>query len=356
MVVGRGDRRAGRPRRACGPATDDDLGWLGGLAAVVVRAGSGWSLGGAVAARHQRVGAPLTHGILAAVALFVIVQGIGIVRAGRHRRRHRVGRVAVERACSRIVAGAIGGVIGGRVGSAVGASRGGRDVSVLVIDVGTSGLRAAVVRPDAAVDHVALPAVPARHAVRRASSSSTPAAMAERGARGGRRAPLAAADRSRPSASPTSGPPRSCGTGPPASRSGPALGWQDLRTIGDCLDAGRQGPAPGAEPVGHQAGLAARHLRPRPRRATCASAPSTPGSRGRCRRGTLHVTDRSNAGVTGLLRADGIDWDDHVLDVLRIPAPMLPDARRLERRASARRRRCRARRRSPASSATSRRR
>src|SRR5262249_19674484 len=40
--------------------------------------------------------------------------------------------------------------------------------------------------------------------------------------------------------------------------------------------------------------------------------------------GALHVTDRSNAAITGLLRPDGTDWDDHVLDVLRVPRQMLP--------------------------------
>ena len=40
--------------------------------------------------------------------------------------------------------------------------------------------------------------------------------------------------------------------------------------------------------------------------------------------GALHVTDRSNAGVTGLLRADASGWAHHVLDALNIPETMLP--------------------------------
>ena len=36
-------------------------------------------------------------------------------------------------------------------------------------------------------------------------------------------------------ASPTSGPRPSCGTGPPARRWRPGIGWQDLRTVGTCL-------------------------------------------------------------------------------------------------------------------------
>jgi glycerol kinase len=34
--------------------------------------------------------------------------------------------------------------------------------------------------------------------------------------------------------------------------------------------------------------------------------------------GALHVTDATNAGVTGL-RGDGSDWDDTMLEALRIP-------------------------------------
>ena len=39
--------------------------------------------------------------------------------------------------------------------------------------------------------------------------------------------------------------------------------------------------------------------------------------------GALHVTDASNAGVTGL-RGDGTEWNDTMLDALRIPRGVLP--------------------------------
>src|SRR5690606_6451312 len=38
----------------------------------------------------------------------------------------------------------------------------------------------------------------------------------------------------------------------------------------------------------------------------------------------LHVTDASNLGVTGLSASDGSDWDDKLLDALRIPRSTLP--------------------------------
>ena len=40
--------------------------------------------------------------------------------------------------------------------------------------------------------------------------------------------------------------------------------------------------------------------------------------------GSAHVTDLSNAGVTGLMHGDGTGWNDSVLDVLRIPRTVLP--------------------------------
>ncbi len=40
--------------------------------------------------------------------------------------------------------------------------------------------------------------------------------------------------------------------------------------------------------------------------------------------GSVHVTDQSNVGVTGLVLSDGSDWDERILDVLRIPASVLP--------------------------------
>jgi glycerol kinase len=41
--------------------------------------------------------------------------------------------------------------------------------------------------------------------------------------------------------------------------------------------------------------------------------------------GAVHVTDATNAGVTGLTDAQGTDWDDAKLAALRIPRRVLPD-------------------------------
>jgi len=57
---------------------DDSLGWAGWLSVLGILLGL--VIGGFLAGRDQRVGAPLTNGIVAAVAVYVIVQGIGIVK------------------------------------------------------------------------------------------------------------------------------------------------------------------------------------------------------------------------------------------------------------------------------------
>ncbi len=103
---------------------------------------------------------------------------------------------------------------------------------------------------------------------------------------------------------------------------GPALSWQDLRTVLDCLvlqaDGVRLAPNQSAtklrwllraavEPLG-QARFAtietwvAWHLT----------------------RGSAHVSDHSNAAITGLVGVDVTRWDDAILDVLEIDKGVLP--------------------------------
>ena len=170
-------------------------------------------------------------------------------------------------------------------------------MSLLVIDVGTSGLRAAIVRPDASVEHVAYRAFPPdtpfpglvefdAAALAAAVLEVAHAALAAGGpveAVGitNQRASTIVWDRA---------------TGVPV---GPALGWQDLRTVGTCLELARR---------------ASRWPRTSRRRSwPGCSTPSIPSAgRDLCfgtvdtwlawtlsGGGALHVTDRSNAGVIG---------------------------------------------------------
>jgi glycerol kinase len=196
-----------------------------------------------------------------------------------------------------------------------------------VVDVGTSGVRAAVVRPDASVDHVhhtaVLPDTPAPglvevDALRVAGAvlELASAALAEGGTVAGvgianQRATTVVWDRA---------------TGEPVA---PAIGWQDLRTVGTCLALQAEGIrlAPNMSATKLVAILDA--VDPDRTRAEhlCFGtvdawvAWTLSGGAGG---GALHVTDATNAGVTGLVHSGTVLWDDSVLERLRIPRAMLP--------------------------------
>ena len=192
---------------------------------------------------------------------------------------------------------------------------------ILVIDVGTSSVRAAVVRPDASVTAVhqepTLPATPAPGLVEldaaqiwETARRCAEAALAEAGpvdavGIANQRASTIVWDRA---------------TGAPV---GPGLGWQDLRTVGTCLvlqaDGIRVAPNASATKL---AQLLDDHDPDRSRDLCFGTVDTwliwqlTGGAR--------HVTDHTNAGVTGLLTGDGGAWNTKVLDALRIPTAVLP--------------------------------
>jgi glycerol kinase len=196
-----------------------------------------------------------------------------------------------------------------------------RPVSVLVIDVGSSTVRAAIVRPDGAVGDLHQ-----QHLTDLRPSPGVaefdPAALAS-----------AALDVAR-SALAAGGPVRAVGitaqrastivwdrqTGQPVA---PGISWQDLRTAGRCL------------------ALSARGFRLTPNQSATKLAylldlVDADRSRDLCfgtvecyltwilSGGSAHVTDATNAAVTGLILDDATDWDDHVLDELRIGRALLP--------------------------------
>ena len=104
----------------------------------------------------------------------------------------------------------------------------------------------------------------------------------------------------------------------------PAIGWQDLRTVFDCLTLAaehgiRLAPNQSATKL---AALLDAHD-PDRARDLCFGTVDT-WVAWTLSEGRLHVTDSTNAAVTGLLAADAADWSDPVLDVLRIPRSMLP--------------------------------
>jgi glycerol kinase len=198
-------------------------------------------------------------------------------------------------------------------------------VSVLVVDVGTSGVRAAVVRPDGAVEHVhhvpVLPDTPfpglvefdpvamADALVEVASASLAQSGPVDAVGVANQRASTIVWERA---------------SGKPV---GPGLGWQDLRTVGTCLELQARGirVAPNASATKVAALLdLADPDRSRSERGELAFGTVDTWVAWTLSGGRLHITDASNAGVTGLVTPDGAGWDPRVLAELRIPEALLP--------------------------------
>jgi glycerol kinase len=194
-------------------------------------------------------------------------------------------------------------------------------VKVLVVDVGTSGVRAAVVGADARVGAVryraVLPSTPAPNFV-----EFDPAAMAS--------AALGVAHE----AIESSGPVDAVGIANQRASTvlwdratgeavGPGVGWQDLRTAAMCLALKEQGVA--LAPNESATKLAflldmADHDRERD---LCFGTVDT-WMAWTLSGGSVHVTDPSNAGLTGMLESDASGWAAPPLDALRIPSSVLP--------------------------------
>ena len=199
-------------------------------------------------------------------------------------------------------------------------------MSILVVDVGTSGVRGAVVRPDASVEHIhhvaVLPDTPFPGLVEfdgDAIASAVLQVAARSLAEGG---PVAAVGIANQRASTLVW---ERATGRPVA---PGLGWQDLRTVGTCLELQAQGIriAPNASATK----LAAILDMVDPERSRAEAGELAFGTIDTwvawvLSEGGLHVTDASNAGVTGLIHGDGAGWSANLLSALRIPEAVLPE-------------------------------
>jgi len=194
-------------------------------------------------------------------------------------------------------------------------------MSFLVVDVGTSSLRAAIVRPDATVEHAharpILPSSPAPGLVEfdaremaDAALEVAKAALAEGGPVDGvgianQRASSIVWDRA---------------TGEPV---GPGIGWQDLRTVGDCLVLQAEGLRLAPNASATKVKWLLDQFDPDRSRDLCFGTVDT-WIAWTLSEGQLHVTDHSNAAVTGLRKGDAAAWDPHALEKLGIPEGILP--------------------------------
>ncbi|HWW53046.1 MAG TPA: FGGY family carbohydrate kinase, partial [Acidimicrobiales bacterium] len=184
-------------------------------------------------------------------------------------------------------------------------------MSILVVDVGTSGVRSSIVRPDATVSDVhyrqVLPATPQPSFVEFDAEAMAGAVLETARAALSAGGPVEAVGIANQRAS-TIVWDRATG------RSiGPGIGWQDLRTVGMCLMLGAQGirvaPNASATKVAFLLSLVDRERWDRLAFGTVDSWITWTLSGG-----ALHVTDTTNAGVTGLLHGDGSGWSPRLLE------------------------------------------
>jgi glycerol kinase len=103
----------------------------------------------------------------------------------------------------------------------------------------------------------------------------------------------------------------------------PAQGWQDLRTIGDCLVMAAEGIRFAPNQMATKAANIWDAVDPERARDLCVGTPDS-WLIWLLTNGELHVTDPTNAGITGLLRPDGATWDAGLLERLRIPERAMP--------------------------------
>jgi glycerol kinase len=194
-------------------------------------------------------------------------------------------------------------------------------MSILVVDVGTSGVRAAVVDDDASADHVhyreVLPTSPAPGFVEFDAAGLAAAAVEAAQAATAEGGPVEAVGIANQRASTVVW---DRATGEPV---GPGVGWQDLRTAGMCLGLQSQGLRLAPNASATKLAFLLDMADPDRARDLCFGTVDT-WLAWKLSGGTIHVTDQTNAGVTGLLHADGSDWSDDVLAALNIPRSVLP--------------------------------
>ncbi len=198
-------------------------------------------------------------------------------------------------------------------------------MSILVVDVGTSGVRASVVDPAGSIGHVhhqpLLPSSPMPGFVEIDAAAMAKAVLdvaAE--AMGGAEAEGTTLDAIGIANQRASTIVWDRETGVPI---GPGIGWQDLRTVGTCLTLQGDGIMLAPNESATKLGALLDMGDPDRRRDLCFGTVDT-WTAWTLSGGSAHVTDLTNAGMTGLMAQDGSGWHSRVLEALRIPEHVLP--------------------------------
>lgn len=197
-------------------------------------------------------------------------------------------------------------------------------MSYLVVDVGTSSIRTCIVRADGRVDHErrieALPSTPFAGLVEfdpLAMMTLIVDAATETIRVGG---PVEAVGIANQRGSTVVW---DAATGLPL---GPGLGWQDLRTIGACIEMKERGfaipPNASATKISHLLDL----HDPERKNANIRFGTIETWIVWNLTHRAAHVTDATNAGATSLVAPSGLGlaWRDEVLEALRIPPSVMP--------------------------------
>jgi len=192
---------------------------------------------------------------------------------------------------------------------------------ILVVDVGTSSLRAAIVGPDAKVAHVhqqpLLPDSPAPGLVSFDGSTMAAAVLDVARAALTDGGPVSAVGITNQRASTLVW---DRATGVPVA---PGLGWQDLRTIGTCMELAGEGIRIAPNLSATKAAAILDQVDPGRDRDLCIGTVDS-WVAWTLSQGALHVTDPTNAALTGLRTVTSDEWDDEVLARLRLSPESLP--------------------------------
>ena len=195
-------------------------------------------------------------------------------------------------------------------------------MSILVVDVGTSGVRAAMVSGEGAVDHVrhrqVLPETPMPNFVQFDAAAMAKAVLEVAHAALAAGGPATAVGIANQRASTIVW---DRATGEPV---GPGVGWQDLRTVGMCLALQQQGIRCAPNASATKLAFLLDMADPNRERDLCFGTADT-WVAWTLSGGAVHVTDPGNAGVTGLFDKEGWAWHQPILDTLRIPPQVLPE-------------------------------